>query len=354
MNTTLLNVTRLNVTELNVTRLNSEGLAGMGKKGGGMEAAIRRSMVLWYDIARQGCTNESMAANPVLKDLSGNGHDATCYNFAWSGMSGIGGYVADPLYNNTYNQNGGVVSKDGYTITLTHTSAPSLTFYEYTILAGRTIPTHHIRVTGLNGLVMTGTNLFSNITINEDGIYTLPEVFSDVIAYAGFRIVDIDIDCNISVELLPEYPNAIVADGVDDYAYVEGMPILTDYTVIAKRTIFEGSAGAIAAKSAERGLGINVEFVFEGGTKFVSNTFSFGTADNVSITNEDISWQTKSSYNGTKIDYGKINGGTILDIFGYKYATAALYSLLLFDRTLSQEEIEWVKENLIEGKTITM
>ena len=242
MNTTLLNVTRLNVTELNVTRLNSVGPAGMGKKGG-IPSAIRRSMVLWYDIARQGCTNESMAENPILKDLSGNGHDATCYNFAWTEESGIS-------------------------------------------------------------------------SVN--------------------------------------YPNALVADGVDDYAYVEGMPILTDYTVIAKRTIFEGSAGAIAAKNAEIGLGINVEFIFEGGTKFISNTYSFGTANNVSITNEDISWQTKSSYNGTKIDYGKINGGTILDIFGYRYATAALYSLLLFDRTLSQEEIEWVKENLIEGKTITM
>ena len=54
------------------------------------KGAIRKSCVLWYDPARQGCTNERMAANPVLKDLSGNGHDATCYNFAWTEESGIG------------------------------------------------------------------------------------------------------------------------------------------------------------------------------------------------------------------------------------------------------------------------
>ena len=53
--------------------------------------AIKDAMVLWYDIKRQGATNESMAENPVLRDLSGNGYDATCYNFAWSKMSGIGG-----------------------------------------------------------------------------------------------------------------------------------------------------------------------------------------------------------------------------------------------------------------------
>lgn len=53
-----------------------------------MEESVNEHMVLWYDIKRQGATNESMASNPVLRDLSGNGHDATCYNFAWSGMSG--------------------------------------------------------------------------------------------------------------------------------------------------------------------------------------------------------------------------------------------------------------------------
>lgn len=52
-------------------------------------------MVLWYDIKRQGATNKSMTANPILKDLSGNGHDATCYNFAWSGKSGIGSYATN-------------------------------------------------------------------------------------------------------------------------------------------------------------------------------------------------------------------------------------------------------------------
>lgn len=47
----------------------------------GTPQAIRDSAVLWYDIDRQGCTNSSMRANPTLKDLTGNGHDADCMNF---------------------------------------------------------------------------------------------------------------------------------------------------------------------------------------------------------------------------------------------------------------------------------
>lgn len=42
-----------------------------------------------------GLTNEQMAENPVWKDLTGNGHDLQMKNFAWGGMSGIGGYVVD-------------------------------------------------------------------------------------------------------------------------------------------------------------------------------------------------------------------------------------------------------------------
>ncbi len=39
----------------------------------------------------KGKTNEDVDRN-VLKDLTGNGHDITLNNFAYSGMSGYGGY----------------------------------------------------------------------------------------------------------------------------------------------------------------------------------------------------------------------------------------------------------------------
>ena len=59
---------------------------------------VKRNLVLWYDIKRQGATNENMANNPILKDLSGNGHDATCYNFAWNRQSGISSYFDFNLF----------------------------------------------------------------------------------------------------------------------------------------------------------------------------------------------------------------------------------------------------------------
>lgn len=46
-----------------------------------------------------GLTNEQMAANPVWVDKTGNGHDLQMKNFAWGGMSGVGGYNQNKIIN---------------------------------------------------------------------------------------------------------------------------------------------------------------------------------------------------------------------------------------------------------------
>lgn len=56
----------------------------------GLPQWFKDSVVCWYSPIRQGCTNENMAANPVLRDLSGNGIDLECINFSWDETSGIG------------------------------------------------------------------------------------------------------------------------------------------------------------------------------------------------------------------------------------------------------------------------
>lgn len=252
MNRSVLNRTLLNTSVLCQSRLNQSGLASQRGKAGGIPAAIRQAMVLWYDIARQGCTNETMQENPVLRDLSGNGHDATCYNFGWTEGSGI------------------------------------------------------------------------------------------------------------STE---EYPGALVSDGVDDYAYVEGLPILTKekgYTVVAKRKWLDedgGDSSSLASKTTT-GSGNDGAFMFEykeGGGK-LKKTKSFGgtiSLDDAGFAEGDVVYQTSTSYNGEVLNSGSYADtdkmvlcrfSTSIDSY---YNQFALYSLLLFSRDLTAEEIEWVKTNLI-------
>lgn len=54
-----------------------------------------------------GLTNEEMSKNPVWVDKTGNDHDLQMKNFAWGGMSGVGGYVQ----NFNYFKNNATVDK---------------------------------------------------------------------------------------------------------------------------------------------------------------------------------------------------------------------------------------------------
>ena len=62
-----------------------------GKKGNNDGFPSIPGMIARYSAL--GLTNEQMAANPVWADKTGNGHDLQMKNFAWEGMSGVGGYT---------------------------------------------------------------------------------------------------------------------------------------------------------------------------------------------------------------------------------------------------------------------
>ena len=296
----------------------------------GTPEAIRQACMLWYDIARQGCTNEGMAADPVLRDLSGNGHDAECFNFAWSGMSGIGGY--DFNFGKFLSRDtAATFERSAYAFTVTSVKTTG-SFLE-TNSATVTNPPFTVKVSGLDdaGAVLKyGSDTTSFYEMPQDGVYELPGVTSPFI---GFRFDKAVEQCNITVEIMPLYPGALVADGVDDYAYVEGLPLLTKeqgYTVVAKRKYLTGiKQSCLASKRKD----------------------SFGHANSVSLEESDISYQTSKSYNGRFLDSGEESDNNtlnLLNLTGNFLANVALYSFLLFNRDLTTEEIEWVKTNMMQ------
>ena len=347
----------------------------------GIPPAIKNSMVLWYDIARQGATNESMAENPILKDLSGNGHDATCYNFAWEGMSGIGGFVFADSDFFTYSDKPVTVSN--HIITLNKCNYVESLIYnpdKYTdanterIVVNR--PAFKIKVSGvgeneyirIHGSLFNGSkwreqNIISNVGNGMTDIPAINQTYNRVgtesnnLIYQDFIITLRSTDNSespsesvITIEILPQYPNALVSDGIDDYAYVEGLPILTDYTVIAKRIWLSSQMiHTFASKSEIAGQGA---FIFEI-SDLNAEVYSYGTPNSADIVSDIISYQTTNEYNGKKINKGSNRDTDKLWISKLRnnntyIGSFAIYSFLLFNRTLTAEEIEWVKANLIK------
>lgn len=345
--------------------------------------AIRKSCVLWYDPARQGCTNESMATNPVLKDLSGNGHYARCYNFAWSGMSGIGGYVQSnfnirPNDSTIYGvsvsdnivtyqtANGSVM--DANNLALFDAGANWNKDVETKVKAGKY---------GLNVYVSEGRG------VNPKNILSLPPYdigsftyaqsdYDDGKVYIMFgNTIEVPVGEANSFEFLPLYPNALVSDGVDDYAAVEGLPLLNKergFTVLAKRkwiSDINSKSQGFATKGTSLAW-IDGAFYFEcvegNGSAPFNRVFDNSNGQRgvnyiSNFTENDITYLTSKEYNGSPLN----NIGDAVDTDGLQLfklvfndttnlSSIALYSFILFNRDLTNEEIEWVKTNLIGGE----
>lgn len=323
-------------------------------KGEGISSLIKKAMILWYDLKRQGATNETMKVNPILKDLSGNGHDASCYNFAWSGMSGIGSYATNfqPRSNEVdvtvlgtqkWRVNTIIHAEPVLSNTKTFTGWNKTVTIKIEGLTDNQNNELEMRVIGTKGLIHlhNGENVVN---------------FGDAPVSKGWVTFTFNNKSltNIIIEVLPEYPNALVADGVDDYAKVDGTPILTDYTVIAKRKIlseFDGIYRAFAAKGTTAYQGA---FILERqNNKNKYEIYNFGHKTTFTEFPTDITYLTSNSYNGNFIAKGDGIDEDVVLIFSRfphsQHISAVLYSFILFNRTLTTKEINWVKENLIEG-----
>lgn len=170
---------------------------------------------------------------------------------------------------------------------------------------------------------------------------------------------------SITITQIPDYPDQLCYDG-KMYAVAYDMPILTDYTVMAERTILDNSDIADWAFIAKRDYpAINGAFTFEKDIDDTSDnlrTISFGRTSVIynPIKERSISYQTKNKYNGQDIIVGNVDdvdflliGAGILDTnlnLVKEKMRVAHGNILLFNRSLTEYEISWVKNNMMCSK----
>ena len=377
MNGMRLNRSGLNMSRLNASLLNASGIGAMGCKGKAtMEDRIRESMVLWYDLAKQGATNEGMEADPRIIDHSGNGHHAACHNFAWSGMSGIGGYVYD-FMNWTFNDGLFVMERTSTSVHVDgrNEGVTTQTFIEFYVkksdgnIGTYTFPSFRIKVQNPNGFPICQDYYYNGapadvIDLSESGTYTIPErtyevdeSMSNKSIVLRFRIDTTKADAgtdysnmNVTIELLPEYPNALVFDGVDDICnsqpfQMDNFAVFIDLDFISNEQncpsgIHKSNNFNLYYKS-DNVLNIylnnnNTANIFQRNDIFYVDdqglvVFKDGTTCNIPAENYE-------GHNGSNL---YLNGANKC------YIQFAFRRMLLFNRALTLEEIEWVKTNLM-------
>lgn len=168
-----------------------------------------------------GLTNEQMAANPVWVDKTGNGHDIQLKNFAWKGMSGIGGYVVDIDEWGT-NSTAAYYERNSIKITATFKENAPLGLLYHNIKLRQSCV---LKVTGIpEGCdAFLDDRLGNRFYMSEDGVYEI--IPSNFLAEALYLSIEKYPErwygSKFTIEQLPLYPGFILGDGVDDFAVTE-------------------------------------------------------------------------------------------------------------------------------------
>lgn len=181
-------------------------------------------------------TNEILKANPYLQDFSGNNRRLKLNNFLFAAMSGVGGYEYNWLDSALFITYLSGVRGDG-TITDNTITINNVKVSSGVIETRVNSPSkkYKVRVTGITSnetlryVIYGDTSLGELATIifdmKKDGEYELPASTYSATYNMKWQVIAASYPhtCNITIEQIPSYPNALVTDGVDDYGQVQNL-----------------------------------------------------------------------------------------------------------------------------------
>lgn len=306
-----------------------------------------------------GLTNEQMAANPVWVDKTGNGHDLQMKNFAWGGMSGVGGYemnfnlwtnnvpsipdismsttttsVSVSVGNSTYNNNLIYIHMNNWDINKNHWLKVTSTYEDGDLV-----------------FKFYNDNNSKNIELPANGYVNIP-------AYPEFKgnYMYISTTSNkqgsFTIEQLPLYPGALVFDGVDDYGTCDNFPVLTKekgYTVVSLRKYITPDPKSYLISNGDTAR--LAAFLVEGNFPTIQY-WNFGAVGNLNyIDNLPYVYQTSKEYNGRSINKGDLNEGVtslLVCKYGSWHSNAAIWEIVILDHDATEEELTKIKDYFVK------
>lgn len=303
------------------------------------------------------------------------------FNIGYEGMSGYNGYPVVLGANKTWETSNAIDYIYDINSTIVHiTNVKQATkglLYSYVkkkeALANiKEIPAFRVTVKGLekNSKLVYKYLATENATKEStvylgNGIHKLPKSFVPTdalldlttIPWIGFAITpmiegELVFDCDITIEILPEYENGLVYDGISDFTDNKNIPIFTDFTAIIKRVdldakndnstvMFKGN------KIYESSIGNG--FILDHCYNSKNYVYSYGKLNQIERDDSKIIYLTPKSYNGNPIIKGenRDNLGLVLG----KYWKGIIYKTILYSKTISLLEINFLK-NLMEKDEI--
>lgn len=176
-------------------------------------------------------TNEILKSNPYLQDHSGNNRPLKLNNFLFAAMSGVGGYELNWTDQSIWtrllgSRFSGAIEPHKLTVTsvlnsygIIETKVPSYAKKFKVRIDGIVDETVAYKYINASGILVS-------FNIKEDGEYELPSnntVEGNFNMGWAILVNSYPHTCNITIEQIPSYPNALVTDGVDDYGQIQNL-----------------------------------------------------------------------------------------------------------------------------------
>lgn len=315
-------------------------------------------------------------------------YDLTNTNFAYDKMSGFGGYTLGKFTNSwslSNNSNSiSIVARNPYDITLKKLGENSDWEFNTTELKIISNPVsvkfksdknirftcdYHYYTVGGNSegapLRITSKDLIAN----EDTIITISPISQENIdkynidINRGYYLIyfqlspTLAVNEEVTIEMLPLYPNGLVYDGVDDYSENTSIPAFTDYTYIFKRTLLNkkyNSASVFKGSNQQSGGGAFICDYNSVEPELMIQGYSFGAGLYAnSLNTNDIVYGTKNSVNGQTITSGNNADTEGLTIGKWRaYKQMVFYKLMLYPRTTDMLTINMIKNMMAEDGII--
>lgn len=366
-------------TYINLRHLTEEELAKLDTN------KDRMYYLLWFDLSTI-AVNEEVVIE-MLPVEGGRNLWLNNYNFAYDKMSGFGGYSLgrfDKSWASSSSNNTSVivVSRNPYDITLKKLGGNSDWEFNNTELKVISNPVSvkfksnkNIRVTCDYHYYPVGGNsegaplriTSKDLIANKDAIITISPISQENIdkynidVNRGYYLIYFQLSSTlvvneeVTIEMLPLYPNGLVCDGVTDYSKNADIPALTDYTYILKRQILKGIANSAVMYKGNITVNQGGAFICnycEPSDTNLFTDFSFGGLLRSNDIDKPIIYGTKTSVNGDSITPGEnidtvgINVGKWVN-----YLPMVFYKLILYPKTIPLLQINFLK-NLMEKDEI--
>lgn len=310
------------------------------------------------DTATRNTIKNLGTAKPVASTSDEDAYSLENKNVAYEGMSGYNGYPvvfgANKTWETyaTYNFTSTINDNKLHITKVLNSNGLIFSYVKRNdeLLNIKEIPSFNIKVTGLEGesklqyFYLSEENA-ANITILtlENGVHKIPKSLIPTNAlpnstWIGFKITSIQegvssFDCDITLEILSEYPNGLCLDGITNYIECANVPAFTDYTYIIKFKDFDDNLynSCVQYKGPYKlgGSAFVQDYISTDHSKY---QLSFGGSNKISNT-ISVGFCTKTNYNGSTI-----NSGTNSDGLGIVIGKWASYRKIIF-----YKEMLWSK-----------